>query len=164
MYYILWYAFCYFDISWASYHIFINILENISELLCLCAFFHQEQNSNVVLEQNKAMIIRRRNFEEIKHLFVNDFVGTYTELDTQKWLNWGHGHSFILKNWDFPENFCWSDFCMSAIRFYYKICLKYQKQIQTWFLTEERTFWTSNVIYNSYSCYFCYEVAVMKSM
>ena len=53
---------------------------------------------------------------------------------------------------------------MSDTRFYHKMCLKSQKQSQTLCLIEGRTLWTTHVIYNSYSCYFCYEVAVMISL
>ena len=80
-------------------------------------------------------------------------------LETMRPWTW-----FYLKNRDFTEKVYWSDFHMSDTRFYHKMCLKCQKQSQNLCWTDWRTFWTTNVIYNSFSCYFCYEVAVMKSL
>ena len=70
----------------------------------------------------------------------------------------------LFKKQGFHRKFYWSDFLMSDTRFYHKMCLKSQKQSQTLCLIEGRTLWTTHVIYNSYSCYFCYEVAVMISL
>ena len=71
---------------------------------------------------------------------------------------------FYTKSVIFQKIFVKRFFLISGTKFYDKICLKYQKQTQTWCWTEERPFWISIVIYNSYSCYFCYVGAVLKSM